>query len=78
MSMGELETIIRGLPPELYQQVKQFVLSLRAKQGGEQKGKLRMNWAGALREYRDRYTALELQKNVLTWWCLDGTHGWPE
>ena len=29
--------------------------------------KLRQNWAGALREYREQYTSLELQKKALEW-----------
>jgi hypothetical protein len=27
-----------------------------------------MDWAGALSEYRDRFTSLELQKEALEWW----------
>lgn len=30
--------------------------------------KLRMDWAGGLREFRDKYTSLELQKKALEWW----------
>ena len=29
--------------------------------------KLRMTWAGALKEYRDQFTSLELQKKALEW-----------
>lgn len=29
--------------------------------------KLRQDWAGALREYKNQYTSLELQKKALEW-----------
>jgi hypothetical protein len=29
--------------------------------------KLRQDWAGALRDFRDQYTSLELQKKSLDW-----------
>ena len=29
--------------------------------------KLRQDWAGGLRDYRDQYTALELQRKALDW-----------
>jgi hypothetical protein len=27
-----------------------------------------MDWAGGLREYRDQFTSLQLQKKALEWW----------
>ena len=33
----------------------------------QQKKKPKLNWAGGLKEYRDQYTALELQKEALNW-----------
>ena len=38
--------------------------------GGRPRSKgrrLRLDWAGALRAYRDRYTSLELQRKALEW-----------
>ena len=46
------------LPPGLHEEVK---VSKRKK-------KLKLDWAGGLKEYRDQYTALELQKEALDWW----------
>ena len=31
--------------------------------------KLRLDWAGGLKEYRDRYTSRSLQKRILEWWA---------
>ncbi len=28
----------------------------------------KQNWAGALKEFRDQYTSIELQKKSLDWW----------
>ena len=62
-----IEEIIRELPPDLRQQVEEFVQTLIAKQKRKTGVKLRMDWAGGLREFRDQYTALELQKKALEW-----------
>jgi len=62
--MKTLEEKIRELPPELRQEVEDFVEFLWEKRmrrvwGGK---KLRQDWAGALSEYRKQYTSLELTK----------------
>ena len=65
--MKSLEERIKELPPELRQEVEdfmQFLLERRARKFGR---KLRQDWAGALKEYRDLYTSLELQKKALEW-----------
>jgi hypothetical protein len=41
-----------------------FLLEKQEKKSGR---KLRQDWAGALKEYRDQYTSLELQKKALEW-----------
>ncbi|RMF93227.1 MAG: DUF2281 domain-containing protein [Nitrospinota bacterium] len=65
--MKTLKELIEQLPPDLQQEVQDFVEFLLEKRKRKQGRKLRQDWAGALREYRDRYTALELQKDALTW-----------
>jgi hypothetical protein len=65
--MENLEKLIQGLPPDLKQEVEdfsQFLLSKRAQKKGN---KLRQDWGGALKEYRQQYSALELQKKALEW-----------
>ena len=60
-----LKEMIDQLPPELQEEVKEFaefLLEKRAKRFGR---KLRQDWAGALKEYREQYTSLELQKRAL-------------
>ena len=65
--MENIEKRMMQSPPELRREVEDFVeflLERRAKKYGK---KLRQDWAGALRDYRDQYTSLELQKKSLEW-----------
>lgn len=50
---------------EAFHQVKNFLSSFFC--GQEPAKPLRQDWAGALREYRDQYTAVDLQKKALEW-----------
>jgi hypothetical protein len=43
-------------------------LFLAEKRALPKKRKLRLDWAGSLKEFRDQYTSLELQKKSLDWW----------
>jgi hypothetical protein len=63
----EVEKLIKQLRPELRQEVEDFVRFLMAKRQRKLKGKLRQDWAGALRDYGDRYSSLDLQKKALEW-----------
>lgn len=66
--MQTLKELIDQLPPELREEVKDFVEFLLRKHVKKSKKKLRLDWAGGLKEYRDRYTSIELQKKALEWW----------
>ena len=69
--MNTLESLIRQLPRELQEEVRDFVEFLITKKQKKKEGKrLNQNWAGALEQYRDKYTSLELQKKALEW-CGD-------
>lgn len=65
--MDNIAELIRRLPPNLQQEVEDFVEFLARKRARKKGRKLRQDWAGALKEYRDRYTSLELQKKALEW-----------
>ena len=65
--MQTLKELIEQLPPELQQEVRDFVEFLLERKVRKRGSKLRQDWAGALRKYRDQYTALELQKKALEW-----------
>lgn len=65
--MENIEEIVKKLPPELKREVEDFVNFLIEKKVRKQGRKLRQDWAGALKDYRDQFTSLELQKKALEW-----------
>ncbi len=62
-----LEELVKELPLECRDEVRDFVEFLLEKRRRKPGGKLRQDWAGVLRDYRDQYTSLELQKKALEW-----------
>ena len=65
--MKSIDERIKNLPPALKKEVEEFVNNLLKKRRKKNGKKLRQDWAGALRDYRDQYTSLELQKKALEW-----------
>lgn len=63
-----IEEIMKKLPPELQGEVLRFAENLLENTSPPKQNKLRLTWAGALREYRDQFTSLELPKKALEWW----------
>jgi len=59
--------MVKKLPPELKREVENFVNFLIQKKARRHGRKLRQDWAGSLKDYRDEYTSLELQKKALEW-----------
>jgi hypothetical protein len=56
------------LPPDLQQEVKDFARFLVEKKAKPRRKKLRLTWAGGLREFRNQYSSLDIQKKSLEWW----------
>lgn len=65
--MKTLEELIKELPPHLQEEVRDFAQFLADKKVRPKRKYLRMDWAGGLREYRDQFTSLQLQKKALEW-----------
>ncbi len=67
--METIEQKIKQLPQHLRQEVMDFIDFLLTKKvpKNKKKKKPRLDWLGGLKEYRDQYTALELQKKALEW-----------
>lgn len=63
-----IDNIIRQLPPRFQREVKDFAEFLLQKHSKPVKRKLKLDWAGGLKEYKDKYTSLELQKKSIEWW----------
>jgi hypothetical protein len=62
-----LEELVRELSPDMRAEVRDFVESLLTKRERRSGRTLRQDWAGALREVRQQYTSLELQRQALDW-----------
>jgi len=62
-----LEELIRELPPDCKEEVRDFVEFLLERRGWKCGGKLRQDWAGALKDLREQYTSVELQHKILEW-----------
>lgn len=65
--METLQEKIEQLPPELKQEVIDFIDFLLEKRKKETTDKLTLSWKGKLKEYRDEYTSIELQKKSMEW-----------
>jgi hypothetical protein len=64
-SVRTLNEVIEQLPPELQREVEDFAQFLLERKPRAKQRKLRQSWAGGLREFRDRFTSLDLQKRAL-------------
>ncbi len=65
--MKTLEEKIRKLPPELQEEVEDFIQFLLKKHRKRKKKFLKQDWAEAIKPFRDQYTSLQLQKKSLEW-----------
>jgi len=69
-----LEELVKELPPEAREEVKDFVEFLMEKKMKPRKRRrFALSWAGILSEYKGQFTALDLQKKALEW-RMDGEH----
>lgn len=59
--MRSIDKSIQRLPPELQQEVLDFIDFLVQRQAPKKGKRLKLDWAGGLKEYKDKYTSLELQ-----------------
>ncbi len=66
--MSPLNELVERLPPELQREVEDFARFLLETRGQVKSTRLRLDWAGGLSEFRERFTSLELQKKALEWW----------
>lgn len=67
MATKQIDELVQELPPDVQMQVRDFVEFLLSKHGRRTGRPLRQDWAGALREHREKYTSLELQRKALGW-----------
>ncbi|MGE5344169.1 MAG: DUF2281 domain-containing protein [Candidatus Omnitrophota bacterium] len=65
--MESVEMKLRKLPQDLKHEVEDFVDFLMEKKCKKHKKKPNLDWIGGLKEFKDQFTALELQKKADTW-----------
>lgn len=68
--MGNLKTIenkIQNLPPDLIDDLNDYINFLLSKSKHKKKRKLKQDWAGSLGDISNNYSSIELQKKALEW-----------
>ena len=55
------------LSPDLQKEVADFIDFLAQKRATKRKKRFELNWIGGLKEYKNQFTSLELQKKALQW-----------
>jgi hypothetical protein len=65
--MQTLKELIDNLPPELQEEVRDFIEFLLEKKVRKKKQKPEFNWAGALKELGNNYTSVDLQHKISRW-----------
>ena len=63
-SVKPINEMVNKLAPERQAEVRDFVEFLLAKQRSRPRGKPQFGWAGALKDMRDEYTAVDLQHEI--------------
>ncbi|MBN1967669.1 MAG: DUF2281 domain-containing protein [Anaerolineae bacterium] len=61
--------IVRQLSPTQQDELYEYAQTLLEQQRTPKRKYLSQSWAGGLRDLRDQYTSLELQKKALEWWA---------
>ena len=65
--MEALKEVVEKLPPDLQQEVKDFIEFLLEKRAKKSGGKPKFDWAGALGNLRNQVTSVELQHEISKW-----------
>lgn len=63
--MSKIAEMVQELPPDLQQEVEDYVQFLLEKKARKHKGRMKLDWRGALRDMKDEYTSVELQHKAL-------------
>jgi len=65
--METIEEKIQDIPPDLKEQGLDFIEFLLGKRKNRRNKIPKLEWIGGLKEFKEKYTALELQKKALEW-----------
>jgi hypothetical protein len=67
-TIDEVVDVMKHMPEDLQEEVKDFVRYLNDTRVRKPKGRMKLKWRGALRDMRNQYTSVELQHKLLEWW----------
>ncbi len=70
--MSNVDELLRELPPDIRQEVADFVEFLLAKRAKTARRSPTFSWAGALRDMGQSHTSVQLQHEI-TEWRIGGT-----
>lgn len=65
--METIEDKIKDLPPDLKEEAIDFIDFLIHKKKNRKKSTPKLDWIGGLKEFKHKFTAMELQKKALEW-----------
>ncbi len=66
-TVDEVVELTRELPEKYQEEVRDFARFLVEKSAHPTRKKLRLDWAGGLKDLRDKCTSVELQHNASEW-----------
>ena len=76
-TVDEVVELTKELPERLQEEVRDFARFLVEKMARPTRKKLRLDWAGGLKDLRDKYTSVELQHKILDYWVEAALDGCP-
>lgn len=65
--MESIAKKIQNLPPDLQDQANDFIDFLINKKNRKMRKTPKLGWIGGLRQFKNQFSALELQKQALEW-----------
>jgi len=65
--MRALKELVDQLSPEFQQEVRDFVEFLLERRARRRKRRPKFDWAGSLKDLRDRDTSVDLQHKIAEW-----------
>jgi hypothetical protein len=65
--MENIEERIKALPPELRQEIEDFVEFIYSRWIKKTRSKPNFDWGGALKDLKEQYTSVELQHKISDW-----------
>ncbi|MCX6843410.1 MAG: DUF2281 domain-containing protein [candidate division WOR-3 bacterium] len=67
-TLDEVAEVTKELPEELQSEVRDFAKFLKESKASPKRTRFRLDWAGAGRHLRGKFTSVELQHKALELW----------